>query len=163
MRPTDDVTAPRGLDEEGRRRAMTALPSATRPDTFGHPPARRLVAAAIVASIGAMVLSVAVGDFIVASRHNLPATVAADARSLVTGVPWIALLGLAHLGVAWGLASHRRIAHSAARVVAGTAAVAAAVALVATAGNGPTAAIATALLAGAYAAATFLGEREPAG
>lgn len=142
---------------------MTALSSATRPASLGHPPARRLVAAAIVASIGAIVLSVAVGELIVASRHNLPATIAADARSLGTGVPWIALLGLAHLGVAWGLASHRRIAHTAARAVAGAAAVAAAGAVVATAGNGPTAAILTGILAGAYAAATFLADREPAG
>ena len=148
---------------------MTALPSATRPNALGHPPARRLVAAAIVASIGAIVLSIAVGDFIVASRPNLPPTVAADARSLVTGVPWITLLGLVHLAVAWGVASHRRLARSAARVVAGSAAVGAAAAVVVSAvgiaspvsaGHDPKAVVATALLAAAYASATLFADHE---
>jgi hypothetical protein len=87
-------------------------------------------------------------------------------------VPWIALVGLGHLGVAWGLASHRRLAQTAARVVAGSTAVAAGIAVVATAagvatplaaGNDPKAVVATALLAAAYASATLLADREPTG
>lgn len=145
---------------------MTALRSPARPTTIAHPPARRLIGAAIVAAIGVIVLSVAFGDFVVGSRHDLPAAVASDARSLIGDVPWIALVGLVHLAVAIAMASGggtvragARVASALAGVVAGGVAVAAAAGDVIpawTGGHRPTEIVLVAVVAAAYGAAAVL-------
>ena len=144
---------------------MTALPAPTRTTTrLGHTPGRQLVAAAIVGAIGAIVFSIAFGQFVIGSRHDLPAAVAADARSLTGGAPAVALVAIVHFAVAWALASGRRIVVPAARLAAATAAVAAG-SLAVAAATGllvPTVApeakqiVALGVLAVAYAAAAFL-------
>ena len=91
---------------------MTTV-SSPQPRIFAsHHDPRRLLAAAIVGSVGMVVLSVAFGEFVVASRPNL----AAEGRPLLAGVPAITALGIVHLLVAFGLASGgraaRRVAHA---------------------------------------------------
>jgi hypothetical protein len=116
---------------------MNAL-QATRSASVGSPDPRRLLAAAIVGSLGIVVLSVALGAFVVGSRHDLPASAAGDARSLVAAVPWIVSGGLAHLLVAAAIASGGRRVKRAAAVATVVAAVAvAAVAAIRAAGVDP--------------------------
>jgi hypothetical protein len=64
-----------------------------------------LLAAAIVGSVGVVILSIAFGRYVIASRHDLPAGVAGDAHSLVAAVPLIAAVGVLHLLVAFATAS----------------------------------------------------------
>jgi hypothetical protein len=140
---------------------MTALRSPARTTTADHPPGVRLVGAAIVAAMGAIVLSIAFGDFVVGSRHDLPVAIASDARSLLGTVPLIAAVGLVHLVVAAGLACGRSGVRTGARVTTGLAAVAAASVALTTAvahvgPQAPTPTVTLALLAAAYGAATVL-------
>ena len=149
-----------------RKPAMTALPAPTRRTaTLGHTPGRQLLAAAIVGAIGVVVLSIAFGQFVTGSRHDLPVAVASDARSLVGGAPFVALIAIVHFAVAWGLASGRRVVEPAARLATGGAAVAAGTLAVAIAtgltglastGPDPKQIVALATLAGAYTAAALL-------
>lgn len=149
---------------------MTALTS-PQPRIFAsHHDPRRLLAGAIVGSVGVIVLSVAVGEFVVASRPNL----AAEGRSLLDGIPSITALGIVHLLVAFGLASGGRAARRVAQALTGVGA--ATVGLVVVLGStalGPRLAIAmphlggTALgmllvLAALYAAAAVLGRSDRA-
>ena len=145
---------------------MTALPAPTRrTTTLGHPPGRQLLAAAIVGAIGAVVLSIAFGQFVIGSRHDLPVAVASDARSLVGVAPSVALIAVVHFAVAWALASGRRIVEPAARlataaaaVAAGSLAVAVATGLAGASGSAHDAKqiAELAVLAGAYATAALL-------
>jgi hypothetical protein len=107
---------------------MTALPiRAPEPtDLIREPSLRRLLGAAIVAGIGAIVLSVAVAGQFVGSMSNLPGAAAADARSLHAAVPWIVALGIVHLVVATGLAAGRELVRMVAAVLTGLVALAAA-------------------------------------
>src|SRR4051812_43487400 len=118
-------------------RDMTALfvPSPT--TTATGPDPRRLIPAAIVASIGFVVLSVAFSRFVIGSRADFPAAVASDARSLLSGVPWLAVVGVGHLVVAGAIASgSRRVRVAALATTAIGAAVAVVVGIVAVAGAG---------------------------
>jgi hypothetical protein len=107
---------------------MTALPiRAPEPtDLLREPSLRRLLGAAIVAGIGAVVLSVAVAGNFVGGMSNLPGAAADDARSLGAAVPWIVALGLVHLIVAAALAAGRELVRMIAAVLTGLAALAAA-------------------------------------
>lgn len=107
---------------------MTALPiRAPEPADLIHEPSlRRLLGAAIVGALGAIVLSIAFAHNVVGSMSNLPGSVAADARSLTANVPWIAAIGLAHLVVAVALAAGREVVRMAAAILTGLVAVAAA-------------------------------------
>jgi hypothetical protein len=107
---------------------MTALPiRAPEPtDLLREPSLRRLLGAAIVAAIGAIVLSVAVAGNFVGGMPNLPGAAADDARSLGATVPWIVALGLVHLIVAAALAAGRELVRMVAAVLTGLTALAAA-------------------------------------
>jgi len=95
--------------------AMTALSSPRHRNFASHHDPRRLLAAAIVGSLGVIALSVAFGEFVVASRPSL----AAEGRSLLAGIPSITILGVVHLVVAFSLASGGRTARRIARVLTG--------------------------------------------
>ncbi|MFL5668047.1 MAG: hypothetical protein ACJ77U_01540 [Chloroflexota bacterium] len=149
---------------------MTALSSPRHRNFASHHDPRRLLAAAIVGSVGVIVLSVAFGQFVVASRPN----VAVEGRSLLAGIPAITALGIGHLLVAFGLASGGRTARHVAQALTGVAAatVGALVLLGATA-VGPRLAIATPHVTGSavgmllvlgalYAVATILGRSDRA-
>ncbi|HET9615369.1 MAG TPA: hypothetical protein VFP22_11200 [Candidatus Limnocylindrales bacterium] len=111
---------------------QTARTSPSQPDP------RRLLAAAIVGGVGVIALSTGVGRFVVASRSNLPSSLAGDAHGLVAAVPWLVLIALGHLAVAWGVASHRRTARTAGTLVTGALSViAVATAVLALAGIDP--------------------------
>jgi hypothetical protein len=114
---------------------MTALPiRAPQPtDLIREPSLRRLLGAAIVGGLGAIVLSVAVAGNVVGSRAGLPAAQAADAHALTAAVPWIVLAGLIHVVVAAALAAGRDAIRIAAAITTGLAAIAAAAAAVMTA------------------------------
>ena len=149
---------------------MTALSSPQGRIFASHHDPRRLLAGAIVGSVGVIVLSIAFGEFVVASRPNL----AAEGRSLLAGIPSITALGIVHLLVAFGLASGggaaRRIAQGLTGIAGAT--VGLAVVLGATP-LGPRLPIATPHLAGTalgmllvlaalYAAAAVLGRSDRA-
>jgi hypothetical protein len=98
------------------------------PARHGTPSARRLIGAAIVASLGAIMLSVAFGGFVAASRFALPAQTAADAHTLVGRVPAIAAIGVLHLLVATAMLSRRELVRLIGVAMTGLVAVAAATA-----------------------------------
>jgi hypothetical protein len=143
---------------------MTALFAPSPTTTATGPDPRRLVPAAIVASIGAVVLSIAFSRFVVGSRPDFPAAVASDARSLVGAVPWLALIGILHLLVAGAIASgSRRIRTAALRTVAIGAVAAAVLGIVALAGAapGPVSFAGLAAIATLYGVAAIVGARAP--
>jgi len=109
---------------------MTAL--AIQPDVTsargGQPSGRRLIAASIVASLGAIALSVAFAGFVAASRLGLPAQAASDAQALAGWVPAIVALGFVHLFVAAAMLSGRDLVRLVAVAVTGLVAIAAATA-----------------------------------
>ena len=145
---------------------MTALPSPDRRSVAGYHDPRRLLAAAIVASVGVVILSVAIGRYVIGSRHDLPLAVVPDAHSLVAAVPWIAVIGLLHVLVAFATASGggawRRLALATMAVAAFAAAILAVLAgaglasPITDATRGSTMVVQLVGLAAAYAAASFL-------
>jgi hypothetical protein len=94
----------------------------------GQPSARRLLGAAIVAALGVVAFSVAVGGFVAATRFALPTHAAADARALLAGVPAIVAVGLVHLLVAGAMLSGRELVRLLAVAATGLTAIAAAAA-----------------------------------
>ncbi len=145
---------------------MTALRSPDHRTVAGYHDPRRLLAAAIVASVGVVILSVAVGRYVIGSRHDLPLAIASDAHSLVAAVPWIAVIGLLHVLVAFATASGGRVWRRLALASVAIAALATAIlAILAAAGvaspildvaRGTTTVVQLVGLAAAYAAASFL-------
>ena len=108
------------------------------PVRHGTPSARHLVGASIVASLGAITLSIALGGFVAASRFALPAEAAADAHALVGRVPAIVAIGLVHVLVAAAMLNRRDLVRLTGVAVTGLVAVAAATAsAVVAAGVGP--------------------------
>jgi hypothetical protein len=109
---------------------MTVIAShpAHSPVRQAAPSARRLVGAAIVASVGVIALSVAVGGSVAASRFALPAETAADAHALVGRVPAIVAIGLVHLLVAAAMLSRRELVRLIAVAATGLVAIAVAAA-----------------------------------
>jgi hypothetical protein len=105
---------------------MTALPTASsQPSVRRQPSTRRLVAAAIVGSLGVIVLSIAVGANVASTRMTLAASAAADARALGGWVPAIGAIGLAHFLVAAALIRGRDVLRLAAAALTGIVALAA--------------------------------------
>jgi hypothetical protein len=107
---------------------MTALASpATRP--FTHSPSSpslpRLVGGALVATIGIVILSIAVGGYVVGS-NAMHAAQADEARNLVGATPILVAIGLVHLLAAVALIRGRDVFRLAAVLASGLAAVAAA-------------------------------------
>jgi hypothetical protein len=103
----------------------------------GQPSPRRLAAGAIVAGIGFVVLSVAFAGHVV-SAMALPASQAADARTLAAVSPVIAVAGIVHLLVAAALAAGRDLFRIVAATATGIVAIAAgASAAMIAAGVGP--------------------------
>jgi len=64
---------------------------------------RHLVAGGLIGAVAAVSFSVAVGSFVVGSTHRLQPATAAEAGSLVAGVPVFVMAGLAHLALAAAL------------------------------------------------------------
>ena len=67
---------------------------------FAGPSPRLLVASALIGAVGAVSFSIAVGSYVVGSTHRLQPATAAEASSLVAGVPIFVIGGLLHLVVA---------------------------------------------------------------
>jgi hypothetical protein len=132
------------------------------------PAPRNLVAGALVGAVGAISFSVAVGSFVVGSTHRVEPSSAAEAATLVAGVPAFVIGGLVHVAVAAALVAGGRRLRSAAvalTVVAAIFAIGSVVMLLAGidpsggvgAGHPTTDGVAVLLLAaGTYAVAAFL-------
>jgi len=97
----------------------------TSPSTPGP---RLLIGGALIGAVGAMSFSLAVGSFVVGSTHRLQPASAAEAASLVAGVPAVFVAGLIHLAIAAALVAGRRRLRSAAVAAAAVAAIVALVA-----------------------------------
>jgi len=106
---------------------MTARssPSAA-PSVRPQPSARRLLAGAIIGSLGAITFSVAVGASVASTRTTLPASAAGDARALASWIPAIVAVGVAHLVVAAAMLRGGVAVRVAAAALTGIVAVAAA-------------------------------------
>jgi hypothetical protein len=107
---------------------MTALSSPTANRSIRQPSARRLVAGAIVGSLGAISFSIAVGAYVASTRTSLPATAAGDARVLASWIPAIVAVGIAHFLVAVAMLRGGVVVRVAAAALTGIVAVAAAAA-----------------------------------
>jgi hypothetical protein len=79
---------------------------------------RHLAAGALIGSVGAISFSVAVGSFVVGSTHRLLPATAAEASSLVAGVPIFVVGGFVHLALAAALVIGGRRVRIAATVMA---------------------------------------------
>jgi len=102
---------------------MTALLSSPTRRPAAAPIGRRLIGGAIVAGIGAVILSVAVGGQVVGTMRDLPAATAADAATLRAAVPWVVVLGLVHVVVGAALATGRDLFRVIAAAITGLAAI----------------------------------------
>jgi hypothetical protein len=111
---------------------MTALSiqAQAAPVQLPQPSLRRLLGAAIVAGIGAIVFSVAFAAFVAVNRSDLPASAAADAQALAGWIPAILAIGSLHLVVAVALVRGRDLVRMIAAAVTGLVALAAATAAV---------------------------------
>src|SRR5262245_64524689 len=94
----------------------------------GEPSARRLLAGAIVAAVGAIVLSVAVGAYVATTRTTLPSSAASDAHALASWIPAIVTVGLAHFMIAAAMLRGRAAVRLVAAALVGIVAIASGIA-----------------------------------
>ena len=123
-------------DAGGDRDGMTAFTSAissSAPISIDWQALRRLFGAALVAAMGAIAFSIAVGGSVVGSMDGLPPAAAADASALTGSVPGFIAVGMLHLVVAVALAHGGAVIRLAAVALTGLTAVVAATAAVMTA------------------------------
>jgi hypothetical protein len=110
-------------------RVMTAFAApAYRPSTnpAASPSVPRLIAAALVGAIAVVIVSIAIGGYVVGSMHVRIASQAAEARNLIGTTPFLVAVALMHLLAAVALARGRDLIRLAAVIVAGLASIAAA-------------------------------------
>jgi hypothetical protein len=102
---------------------MTAQLLQHRQPVSEAPSPRHLVAAALIGAIGAVSFSVAVGSYVVGSTHRFQPATAAEAGSLVAGVPVFVIGGLLHLVLAAALLVGGRRVRTLAVALSGLAAI----------------------------------------
>src|SRR5689334_4236001 len=90
--------------------------------TPGQPPLRRLLGAAVVAGLGVMAFSVAIGSHVAATRTGFGVVTGGDGGR---NVPLLVLVGVVHLIVAIALVRERDVTRVAGVVVTGLTAIAA--------------------------------------
>jgi hypothetical protein len=110
---------------------MTTFASAVQPSSLAVPSSSspslpRLVGGGLVAMMGVVILSIAVGNYVVGSSQAIGSSQAAMAHRLVAATPVLVAIGLLHLVVAVALARGRDLPRIAAVLASGLAALAAA-------------------------------------